>query len=1111
MVDKEDVPQKIDLENADRAPVGDDPLVRLEEDDFSTATKQKVGDFFRQKITDGNIASTAAIKNKPDLEVFNDRMESPSEDSYMAEQPSTTKQAFDDTGESGNFNQTIVPGERGDLNNETELQASLLLEQLSKEPEVVASQVSETISENAVFSPDAIFVDNTRPSEDDAGTGAHVIQTGLGTHVPKKPFDGQQSATQAESAITIKNLRSLGCQILLEASGEIYVPDDFEDTAQVVAARGSTTAAPGLARLGFRVDTSRFGAREILNNVNKDYVKPTVEFDLDGPAKPSFGNVNNPLVPFSAISSGASSVLVGTLLVTTFTGIFAALAASLNDAANTEAVGPGTGHSESPSAEELTRTRLGHFIPEETKTVDFGTAIFGTQGQLLITTQNDYTACVQEGAKAFFGVDLASDGPLSAATRIVETPGYYNGILRLLVRSISDPLSAIIGNAQDLAGGAGSPHFSKTLADYDPLVGPANDPFTLIESVRLIKESRFLKFMNTIAKIGDISLSSFSRSADNSSIDSYRDAVQVERLGDMGKKGDTLTMPNPAALIRKSRLSDNISHTYNNSMAWGANTLPSLYLINKQILDAETAYAQTYNYSSIGTKENFAQSVNKRLSAEDVTEIENRLDSYYMPFYFHDLRTNEIVAFHAFLENIADNHTADYNENEGYGRIGKVYTYKNTNRAISLSFKVLAVSQKDFDAMWFKLNKILMMLYPQYTLGRTISHNNQKFVQPFSQLPSASPMIRMRVGDLIKTNFSEFDLARLFGVGSEHFNVSAARAQQVTNAQRQEYYNKHKEIVTRQSKPDPVYQQSERFKFVEKVDRVGNVNAPARSATRASDSLVQKKRDTENRRTTPLTDRARRAARAADRTRHAAANFQGDIPVGTVGRIISSNGSVYTFSTEPALAGSDSGTQYEINLGNPAAVELIGPHETSIQQAAEAHANSRQQANSAQATEDNQQIDDDVRTFFSDANDDTGTSSRAPTPQQKLGGVTGGTNVTQGGNAIMKSFASTRGKGLAGFIKSLQFNWEGALWETENANSKAPKWCTVSMEFAPIHDLNPGIDVDGNMIAPIYNVGSILQQMKIRRAQHTEDASSAARAVAAKSQTSPTDIEDGSG
>ena len=93
---------------------------------------------------------------------------------------------------------------------------------------------------------------------------------------------------------------------------------------------------------------------------------------------------------------------------------------------------------------------------------------------------------------------------------------------------------------------------------------------------------------------------------------------------------------------------------------------------------------------------------------EDVKKLENLLESEYVPFYFHDLRTNEIVAFHAFLTNLNESYAAQYSSDEGFGRIDPVRTYRNTTRRIELSFMVVATNYKeDFDTFWYKtLNRV---------------------------------------------------------------------------------------------------------------------------------------------------------------------------------------------------------------------------------------------------------------------------------------------------------------------------------------------------------------------------------------------------------------------
>ena len=76
-------------------------------------------------------------------------------------------------------------------------------------------------------------------------------------------------------------------------------------------------------------------------------------------------------------------------------------------------------------------------------------------------------------------------------------------------------------------------------------------------------------------------------------------------------------------------------------------------------------------------------------------------------------------------------------------------------------------------------------------------------------------------------------------------------------------------------------------------------------------------------------------------------------------------------------------------------------------------------------------------------------------------------------NAIVRSFRSTMGRGLAGFIDSFDIDYGDATWETQ-LGSRAPQMVKVSIGFKPIHDIPPGIDADGFNRAPIYNAGRIM-------------------------------------
>ena len=81
-------------------------------------------------------------------------------------------------------------------------------------------------------------------------------------------------------------------------------------------------------------------------------------------------------------------------------------------------------------------------------------------------------------------------------------------------------------------------------------------------------------------------------------------------------------------------------------------------------------------------------------------------------------------------------------------------------------------------------------------------------------------------------------------------------------------------------------------------------------------------------------------------------------------------------------------------------------------------------------------------------------------------------------NPFTAAFESAQGKGLAGFITSL--NVGGIIespWETSRKGSKAPLMVKIDIGFAPIHDIPPGLDHDGMMRAPTYNVGRLMNEL----------------------------------
>ena len=74
-------------------------------------------------------------------------------------------------------------------------------------------------------------------------------------------------------------------------------------------------------------------------------------------------------------------------------------------------------------------------------------------------------------------------------------------------------------------------------------------------------------------------------------------------------------------------------------------------------------------------------------------------------------------------------------------------------------------------------------------------------------------------------------------------------------------------------------------------------------------------------------------------------------------------------------------------------------------------------------------------------------------------------------NAIVRAFNTTKGKGMAGYITSLSMDWTDATWEIDYGN-RAPKLIKITVSFSPIHDTPLGLTFDGGLRGVAYNVGS---------------------------------------
>lgn len=184
------------------------------------------------------------------------------------------------------------------------------------------------------------------------------------------------------------------------------------------------------------------------------------------------------------------------------------------------------------------------------------------------------------------------------------------------------------------------------------------------------------------------------------------------------------------------------------------------------------------DFEYIKSTKKFIPSNYNRLSRETVEAIEYAIDSDYMPFSIQDLRTNEVIGLNAFIESYSDSFSAQYNETGGFGRVDKVMKWESTSRSISITFYMIATNKDDHDMMWYQINKMVTMLYPQWSAPSGVVYYSEgtkyrdadiggyeAFRYPFTQVPTASPLVRIRLGDVLTNNYSEVNIKRIHGYG----------------------------------------------------------------------------------------------------------------------------------------------------------------------------------------------------------------------------------------------------------------------------------------------------------------------------------------------------------
>jgi hypothetical protein len=752
--------------------------------------------------------------------------------------------------------------------------------------------------------------------------------------------------------VKIDELKRHGLELIVKATGH---DTEFMNKALTIPAGlvGNTLAPSALQLAGIKINVNDFVASHDMAGIEDEEEQ-----------QKSYGQVYSHLEPFNSAgnsviaASGLASLVAvanGTLqLVSKFRGVAKLIIGGFHDPMNPAKLEKGSYR----DADIISKLLNNIGVPE---------------------TDHSAEACFLAGVEAFYGVPggisniKSAEDILDVAQNIVQAPGFYVGIVRTIVRDIEQVNRNINLKDQVLAGGA--------------LVGGVIE--SALKAINNLTSSASFKFIMTMIKLGDIVLAS--NDGTKSPIPAGLD------LDDLGETRQTISM--------KSRKESGES-----MLSWRHRSAPKKYLMPKSIILASENLGDNYRgvrlagkLKAEGMLAETHEINNGRIKSDVVEALENELELDYMPFYFHDLRTNEIVSLHAFLSNVTDAYAVDYDSVSAYGRVDDVKTYTKTNRTLSLSFIVAATSEQDFDAMWWDVNKLVTMLYPQWSRGNTVeTPDGQKFTQPFSQMPTASPLIRLRVGDFIKSNYSKVSLARLFGAGDEQnggdkFKIGAPMT----------HINSAADIDKKIEKYSDTYKKHDTHKF-----EIG-ANAILRGGAYY---FAHDKKD-------PLS-RTKMISPIAQRVKIIESFLGKDEIICVFTRDLTTPISCFRQSLIPD----------DSNIKNISTTDIAAAAGLPVAKIPLVASAQKPEPESA------------VTKFFSDG---------------------------PSGNVIARSFKTTRGRGLAGFITSLDFDYSESTYETTRLGSRAPKLLKINMQFAPVHDIPPGLDHFGINRAPLYNVGSI--------------------------------------
>jgi hypothetical protein len=490
------------------------------------------------------------------------------------------------------------------------------------------------------------------------------------------------------------------------------------------------------------------------------------------------------------------------------------------------------------------------------------------------------------------------------------------------------------------------------------------------------------------------------------------------------------------------------------------------------------------------------QKKEKRLSKEHVKELEAIINSDYMPFSIQDLRTNELFKFHAFVESYGDTFTVQWEDaGMGFGRMDSIKTYKGTSRNISVDFWLISMSPDDFDYMWWLINRLIALIYPQWSAAKPANFENQQrsgilnskgefagipFAQPFTQIPTGSPLVRLRLGDIFTSNYSKKGLARIFGFdlteknikdfkystnGFNNIPITSTNSTQYDNIKLLGY-----QIFSQSDYADyannktswGIFSNLDQQDFIDVgTNKDINMNSSWKEELQKIQKLVSGNYsdfyyDIANDPINLDDINSPKSAKNEDKNvsqpkKNKAYKKLIYVPINII-----EDGEqkvmILLYSVE--ITQGDQGPRNFVQLIDQIAADITNALKAGVL---------------TEAEKDYQKLKQNNLNLDAFLSADGQVQLDADQINSKI--LEKSKNIVN--NPIVKSFESTMGEGLAGTIQTFTINFDQNIpWEI-NSGSRAPIAVKISLGLSVIHDILPGLDDKGIMRAPTYRVGKL--------------------------------------